>query len=66
MHDNGRAQMLQLLENFGQEKENSGFQTRNPVMNCVERVNGRCVMRSLTKPGRDSIPYQNNCLIERA
>ena len=25
--------MLQLAENFGQGKENSGFKTRNPVMN---------------------------------
>ena len=33
LHDNGRAQMLQLAENFGQGKENSGFKTRNPVMN---------------------------------
>ena len=36
LHDNGSAQMLQLVENFGQEKENSGFKTYNPVMNCVE------------------------------
>ena len=28
--------MLQLAENFGLEKENSGFETRNPVMNRVE------------------------------
>ena len=28
--------MLQLGENFGQEKENSGFKTRNPVMNLVK------------------------------
>ena len=28
--------MLQLAEYFGQEKENFGFKTRNPVMNHVE------------------------------
>ena len=28
--------MLQLADNFGQEKENFGFKTRNPVMNHVE------------------------------
>ena len=28
--------MLQLAENFGQEKENSGFKTRNPVVNRVQ------------------------------
>ena len=36
LHENGRAQMLQLAENFGQEKENSGFKTHNPVMNHAE------------------------------
>ena len=36
LHDNGRAQMLQLAEIFGQEKENSDFKTRNQVMNCVD------------------------------
>ena len=28
--------MLQLAEYFGQEKENSGFKTRNPVVNLVQ------------------------------
>ena len=66
LHDNGRAQMLQLADNFGQEKENFGFKTRNPVMNHVEGWMAAALWGRWRNLVETAYLYQNNCLMQRA